>query len=249
MALKAILKSLEGLSDELKKQYVEKDGAYHLDADGLVPKDRVDEFRNNNIDLKKQLDDLKKTYEGIDVEQVKELLKKEIQLKEKKLIDSGKVDELLEERTKSMKTEYEKKIKELSDKVASSDTQLERLVIDNAIQSEAVKSGVRDTAMEDVLLRGRARFKLQDGKAVPLNGEGKTIYGKDGSTPESMTEWVSGLSTSTPHLFKPSTGGGTNGNNGNGSNGAKTMKRADFDALDQTAKHAFAVTQKGQVVD
>jgi len=250
MALKAILKSLDGLSDDVKKLYVEKEGAFHLDVDGMVNKDRVDEFRNKNIDLIKQLDDLTKRYEGIDPDQVKELLKKEAQLREKKMIDAGKIPELVEEQVKAMRADYEKKIKDLTDKISVSDKQLERLVIDNSIQAESVKAGVRDTAMPDVLLRGRARYKLVDGKAVPIGDDGKTIYGKDGSTPESMTEWVSGLSTSAPHLFKPSIGGGTNGNNGNGTgNGAKTLKRADFEALDQRARHDFTVKQKGVVVD
>lgn len=238
MALKAILDSLDGLSDELKKLYVQKDGKFHLDVEGVVPKDRLDEFRNNNIELKKQLDEITGKYKDIDPEQVRELLKQDKALKEKKLLDAGKVEELLEERTKAMKADYDTKIKALTEKDEKATSQLERLLVDNTIQAEAVKAGVRETAMEDVLLRGRSRYKVQDGKAVPVSPDGKIIYGKDGTSPESMTEWLGGLSSAAPHLFNPSTGGGANGSGGKG--GAKAMSRKDFEALGPTEKMVAA---------
>lgn len=239
MALKAILDSLDGLSDELKKLYTQKDGKFHLDVEGVVPKDRLDEFRNNNIELKRQLDELTGKYKDIDPEQVRVLLKKEADNKEKKMIDEGKIPELVEERTKAMKADYETKIKDLTDKIGSSNSQLERLLVDNTIQAEAVKAGVRETAMEDVLLRGRSRYKVQDGKAVPVAPDGKIIYGKDGTSPESMTEWLGGLSSAAPHLFNASTGGGAQGNT-NGKGGVKSMTRKDFESLGAVEKMAAA---------
>lgn len=238
MALKAILDSLDGLSDDLKKLYTQKDGKYHLDVDGMVDKTRLDEFRNNNIELKKQLDDVKKQYDGIDVEQVRELIKKDAALKEKKLIDAGDIEKLVAERTASMKADYEKQIKTLAEKVTSSDSQLERLVIDNALKDAGLKAGVRDTAMEDVVLRGRARYKMQDGKAVPMTADGKVIYGKDGETPETMTEWFGSLASAAPHLFNPSNGSGANGSGSK--NGQKSMTRKEFEGLGPQEQMAAA---------
>lgn len=238
MALKAILDSLDGLSDDLKKLYTQKDGKYHLDVDGMVDKTRLDEFRNNNIELKKQLDDVKKQYDGIDVEQVRELIRKDAALKEKKLIDAGDIEKLVAERTASMKADYEKQIKTLTEKVASSDSQLERLVIDNALKDAGLKAGVRDTAMEDVVLRGRARYKMQDGKAVPMTADGKVIYGKDGETPETMTEWFGSLASAAPHLFNPSNGSGANGSGSK--NGQKSMTRKEFEGLGPQEQMAAA---------
>jgi hypothetical protein len=37
---------------------VERDGGFVLDAEGAVEKSKVDEFRNNNVTLKKQLVEL-----------------------------------------------------------------------------------------------------------------------------------------------------------------------------------------------
>ena len=69
MALKVFLKDIEGLSDDLKSEYVKKDDGYHLKIDGYDPEEakkqkaKVDEFRDNNIKLAKQVEDLTKKLE------------------------------------------------------------------------------------------------------------------------------------------------------------------------------------------
>jgi hypothetical protein len=45
--------------------YVERDGAVVLDVEGAVEKSRLDEFRNNNVALQKQLTDLGQRFEGL----------------------------------------------------------------------------------------------------------------------------------------------------------------------------------------
>src|SRR5438477_13042640 len=74
MALKFKYKSKDEVPAEHSALYVERDGAFVLDAEGAVDKARVDEFRTNNLALKKQLDDLAAKYEGIDPDAVKTVL-------------------------------------------------------------------------------------------------------------------------------------------------------------------------------
>ena len=125
--------------------------------------------------------------------------------------------------------------------------QLEKLVIDNAIQVEAVKAGIRPTAMEDILLRGRSRFKLKDGAAVATAPDDKVIYGKDGITPQSMGEWLADLAPAAPHLFESSGGGGSQQQRTNAA-GEKTLRRADFDKLDPRTQ-AAKMTEGFKLVD
>lgn len=54
MALKFKYKSKEEIPAEHLNFYVERDGAFVLDAEGAVEKSRVDEFRNNNVTLTKR---------------------------------------------------------------------------------------------------------------------------------------------------------------------------------------------------
>ena len=65
MALKSKYKSKEEIPAEHAGFYTEHEGAWMLDAEGMVEKTRVDEFRSTNIALQKQLDEQRKRYEGI----------------------------------------------------------------------------------------------------------------------------------------------------------------------------------------
>jgi hypothetical protein len=53
-----------------------------LDAEGAVDKSRVDEFRSNNLTLKKQLEDLAAKHDGIDPDAVKTLLAEKAELED-----------------------------------------------------------------------------------------------------------------------------------------------------------------------
>ena len=44
--------------------YVERDGGFVLDVDGVAEISKLDEFRTNNVALLKELDDLKKGSRG-----------------------------------------------------------------------------------------------------------------------------------------------------------------------------------------
>jgi hypothetical protein len=206
MALKARIKSIDEAPEALREFYTEKDGSFVLSVEGAVPKDRLDEFRDSNIALKKQIDDLTVKFGDVDPAKYRDLLDKEQQQREKKLIDAGKVEELLAERTGAMKAEFEKQTKALETDRATLTRQLEGLVIDNGLRDAAAKAGVRPTAIDDVLLRGRAIFRLQDGQAVPMDGD-KPVFGKEGN-PMAIGEWVGSLVEKAPHLFEPSIGGG-----------------------------------------
>jgi hypothetical protein len=248
MKLKYKIAKLEDVEEKYRDLYEAKDGAFVLSAEGAVGSDKLAEFRDNNVELKRQLEELAEKFKDIDPAKARELLAESKKITDKKMIESGKVEELLTERTAALRADLEGKNKNLTTLLEKATTQLERLVVDNAIQSEAVKLGVRETAVDDVLLRGRQLFKVKDGVAVPLDPNGKVIYGKDGVNPQSIPEWLSGLSTTATHLFKESKGGGTQ-TTLNGAGGRKEMRRAEYDALDPQLRHDFVTKDKGVVVD
>ena len=64
--------------------------------------------------------------------------------------------------------------------------------------------------MEDVLLRAKNAFVLQEGKAVAKDDKGETIYNSQGE-PLTIEEWISRLQKSAGHLFEESTGTGARG--------------------------------------
>ena len=185
-------------------------------------KTKLDEFRSNNVKLMKDMESLTTKFEGIDVDAYKDMVGKQEQLKNKKLIDAGKIDELLDEKTKSMREVHNKELEKTTQVNQSLQDQLATLVIDNAVRDSALKAGVVETGMDDILLRSKAIFSLKDGKAVPTDNAGNTIFGHGTSEPMSVNEWVNAQMDVAPHLFKSSSGGGSaHGTRPNGTSGEK----------------------------
>jgi hypothetical protein len=216
MTLKVRVKDIAEVPEALRDHYTSDNGEFVLAVDGMVPNERLREFRDNNISLKQQMDELRTKYDGIDPEEARKSLERVRKERDKELVDAGKFEELVAERLNAIKSGHEKEIKTFAGQVKAANDekdslsrQLAGLVIDGAIRDAASKAGVRLAAIEDVLLRGRSLFKLQDGKAVPMDGE-RPIYGKSGD-PMEISEWMSGLAEKAPHLFESSQGGGAGG--------------------------------------
>jgi len=208
MKLKFKLDTLEGLDAAIAGLYEQgADGAYYLSVDGAVDKSKLDEFRNNNVKLLKDLEKFK----DVDPAKYQELLDLSKKQQEKKLIDAGELDKVVEQRVGEMKSTYENQLKTLTEQNSVAQRQLESLLIDNAVRDAALKSGVQATAVDDVLLRAKATFKIKDGSAVPVDAQGNVVYGKDGTSPMSVVDWTSGLKKQAPHLFQGSQGGGAQG--------------------------------------
>jgi hypothetical protein len=241
MTLKSVVDTLDGVPEPARELYAEKDGKFHLQIDGMVPKARLDEFRQNNIDLQKKFE----AFDGIDPVKARELAVQAAKIREGELIAAGKVDELLSERTNAMRQEYDAKLQAEQAARAATSRQLDAYLIDGGIQAAALKAGVKPSAMEDVLLRGRQVFRVEEGKVVAKAGD-KEIFGKSG---EALTfgEWLVDLQKPAAHLFEPSQGTGAQGSQSGGA--AKTMTRKQFDALAPGEKAKVARERTVAIVD
>lgn len=210
-------------------------------------KTKLDEFRSNNVTLLKKQEELESKFNGIDLDSYNDMIQQARDLKDKKLIDEGKIDELLEERTKSMREEHNNALEGMKGEQSSLTKKLEHLLIDNAVRDSAIKAGVVDTAIDDVVLRSQSIFSVKEGQAVPHDKDGNIIFGNGNSDPMSVNEWVKGLTESAPHLFNASTGGGSkHGSNFSGTN--NTISRDVFDNMSHQDRSKFA-KDGGKVVD
>lgn len=205
MKLKYKVAKIEDVAEEFRSLYEQgSDGSWTLSVDGAADKSRLDEFRNNNVDLLKKLE----AFKDLDPNKVKELIETERKLAEKKLIDAGDIEGLVAQRVNAMKSDYEKKFTEMSEQLGLSTRQLETLMVDNVVREHSTKLGVAATAVDDVILRAKSLFKVKDGAPQALDSEGKTIYGKDGTASLTVAEWIGGLKEQAPHLFMASQGSG-----------------------------------------
>jgi hypothetical protein len=243
MGLKAVLASkgeVEALAEPLRTLYVERDGKFVLDADveehpavgGL--RSALAKEREGRGTLDKELNKLRKDIDGLDPVKAREALARVQELEDKKLIDEGKFEELVAQRTKRLQDDHATQISEFQKNVKERESQLAKLTeelsterIDNALVLHATKAGVRPGALPDVINRARRVWRLVDGVPTPTDGD-KLIYGKDPSKPLPMEEWLDGLRKGDgAHLFEGSGGGGaSNTATSNGRNVVLTREQA-----------------------
>jgi len=210
MGLKLVVEKLEDVPENFRNLYKADNGKFVMDIEGAVPKERLDEFRTNNIQLQQQLDRLK----DVDPAKYRELMDLDRRFKEKQLIEAGKVDEVVNLRVGAMKEELEGRLNSTTTELSKANQQLSVLMIDNAVKTAALKAGVLPTALDDVVLRARGVYQMDKGQPVPKNDKGEVIYGKDGTTPMATDEWIVNLKKIAPHLFQGSQGSGAGGGRG-----------------------------------
>jgi hypothetical protein len=191
-------------------------------VDGAVEKTKLDEFRNNNIALLKQLDEQKKRFEGIDPAEVQRLVEEKRKLEEAQQLKTGEVEKVLENRLKSAKAEWDKQLSAVTSERDTLHARLSAIQIDQGVITTATKRGLRPTAMPDITSRARSVFRLVNGVPTAFEADGKTVRaGKDGITPLTLEEWVDGQVSEAPHLFESNAGGGAAGNaSGGGARGS-----------------------------
>ena len=232
MALKYLVEKLEDVAEEHRALYIPSNGKFVLQVEGAVGKDKLEEFRNNNIQLQQQIDKFK----NIDPAKHKELLELQRRLQEDELIEKGEVEKLVNLRVTTLKEQLEGQLNEANTKLTSANAQLGVLLVDNVVKDAAIQSGVHPMAVDDVLLRARGVYSVVDGKPVAKDREGKTVYGSDGTTPMAPAEWVKGLQKTAPHLFQGFNGGGAGG-------GGQNPGATDMANMTATQKIALGLKQ------
>jgi hypothetical protein len=161
------------------------------------------------------LKDKVKTFDGLDPVAVKALLDKFSNDEEAALIAKGKIDEVLKNRTERLNADWEKKLKAANDELTKSkevNSKLTKKATNEAIIKAATKAGAEPTAMDDIILRAQsAGWTInEEGEVIARNGE-EVIFGKDGKTPLSPSEWAESLRETAPHLWPRAQGSGASG--------------------------------------
>jgi hypothetical protein len=224
MALKFKYRTKDEIPAELVSLYAEREGAWQLDVDGVTDKAKLDEFRTNNVALLKQVEDLKKRFDGIDPDEVRKLADEKQRLEEERQLKAGEIDKVVESRIKGLRGDWEKQVATLNSERDALNARLTAIQIDQGVITAATKRGLRPTAIADITARARNVFKLVNGGPRAFEADNQSVrYGKDGVTPMTLEEWVDTQVAEAPHLFESnagSGGGGAASQYGNGSGGA-----------------------------
>ena len=148
-------------------------------------------------------------FDGIDPAVVKQLTAKFASEEEKKLLEKGGVEAVVEGRLGLMKADFDKKEKAFAERLAKlSDAQLTSTLV-----QAASKGGVLATAIDDVIYRAKAAgWGVGEDGNISAGG----MRGKDGKS-LSVDEWIDSLKTTAPHFYNtPQGGGGISSSSGAG---------------------------------
>ena len=192
--------------------------------------------------LKESTESLKR-FDGIDPEAVRGILQRFSDDEEAKLIAAGKIDEVLDKRTERLRADVDKQIKaanDRADKAEAFSNKFRDRVLADSIRAAALKVGALPEAADDLILRAKGTFQLnEDGEAVAVDENGEVLFGKDGKTPLTPAEWAESLKESAPHLFPRGEGTGAGGHK-QGTGGV--LKRSEM----KSAEKAEYIRKHGQ---
>lgn len=239
--------SLDAVPEELREFVEPIAGDDNKVVVNVVPKKRLDEFRDNNTALLTERDTLKAQnakYLGIVGEDAEAFATDLIDLKmvnqrvsDGELTESTDIEELVAKRVSGISETYDEQLRKTigevnawKEKTNQKDAELKRNYIDQEITSAVLneKSGAKAGALHDIKERAYRVFKVEDGKVIAKNGE-TTIYSSNGVDPMSTFEWLSTtLRNEAGHLFKDSSGGGASSGNKQLESG---LTQAQIDAM------------------
>ena len=229
MALKFKCKSKDEIPAGLEAHYVERDGAWVLDAEGAADKAKVEEFRATNVTLMKERDELKKRFEGIDPDEVRRLSEEKQRLEEAQQLKAGETEKVIEVRVKAARGELEKQVVALASERDALNGRLVTIQIDQGVVATATKRGLKPTAIPDITSRARSVFRLVGGVPTAFEADGQTVrVGKDGTSPMNLEEWIETQVSEAPHLFESNAGSGAAGNGSGGVGSGNRSVRNPF---------------------
>lgn len=213
----------------LESYYKEDAEGFVLDVEGVVDTNTLDSVKAEAEESKRKL---------------KEFREHNIKLRqqvEKAATPNGEdstppnIEELINEAVSEMRAEMEKVQTERST-LAS---QLEEVVLSDRVKDIAIRHGVYETALPDVVTRARSVFTVKDGKPVPVDKKARDENGEL-YTPDT---WLKKLQEDAPHLFKSSSGSGAqspvNGSTRNAPRSSVEKITAGLDIGNKPAKNVM----------
>ncbi len=193
----------------------------------VVPEAKLSEFRDKNISLSKEAEDLTAKYSRLhqivgddadaflsDVESMRQTVQR---VKDGDLREGRAIEEAIAKRTDEMRRGYQDQLATESreknawkQRAESENGRYKEQVIVSAVKDACMdgEMGILSSAVEDITERAKRVFRVtDDGRLNAYNGDAM-IYGGDGTSSVTPKEWVAKLKEEKPYYFKQSHGGG-----------------------------------------
>lgn len=254
--------SLEAVPEGLREFAKNTDGKFVVD---VVPGAKLNEFRDNNIRLSQERDNLAGIFQklrpvvGEDLDtflsSYQNMAEVAQKVKDGTLKTTDDITKEVENRVSAMKNGYENQLSQAQkDKVAAQEAltaannKYNRSVIDRAVTEAVINpnSGANPEALKHILTNAYEVFQVTpSGQLIAKDGDA-TIYGSNGADPMTPAEWLGRLRETAPFFFKNSNGGGATGGGQGGNDKYGGMTKADFDKLAPEKKLAIWHAQQAK---
>lgn len=164
-----------------------------------------------------------KAFEGLDAKEVRALLDERESGRHSDLLKNGEYEKLIEEKTSKISEGFKKQIDEVNKRLETTSAERDSYrsqIAAAEIKSAALEAGVAKTALDDVVLRSNGMFTVDEhGKLVASEGNVN-----DKGNPVALSEYITGLRETAPHLFGQASGTGAQGNKSRVANGGKLYR-------------------------
>lgn len=224
MALKSILTSLDGLSDDVKKEYTEKDGKFYLDIEGL------DE--HPGVGALKRAKDHEKSLRQKAEEKVT-TLEDQLTTKDNE-IEGLRTGAVPKDDVAALKTSYETKLTQKENEFNEKYGKLNGLVEKHMLDGKALELATEISTVPALLvphIRGRLKLEEVDGQlsVSVLDATGKPSAA---SLDDLRKELLSNKNFAPILIGSKASGGGANGGSGGG---GASKKLSEMNEAERTA--------------
>ena len=193
-----------------------------LKAEKKTIQEELEKFKTlgEQIDALGGIEALKGLGDAETIKRLSELRKRFEADEQGKLLGEGKYDEWFDRRTEALRKDHASQLKKYEEKLAQRDEELS--IATNALHSKVLETevssacntvGVDPGAFLDVQLRAERTFKYDLERKIPVmrDKDGGIVFGKDGKTPKTITEWLEDQKEVSRHWWPASRGGGATG--------------------------------------
>lgn len=206
-------------NEDLQKQI---DDAVALATAGL--KSTNESLKTEKTKLREQFDGANSLLESLGGKEGAEQLAKLRERLEKddlgKLLTEGKTDEWFDKRTTEMRKDHANQVEALKaetqkerDRGDKAFNTLQAKVLSVDIMTSCARLGVEPSAVKDVERAAKEVFSFdaERNAMVIRDADAGVVYGKDGSSPKTIDEWLDEQKPTAKHWWPPSKGGGAIG--------------------------------------
>lgn len=241
MTLRAVLKSLDGLSEDLRKEYVERDGEFHLDVEGAEDTGALKRAKDHEKRARQAAEQRAK-----DLETQLQGIQDELDGLRKGAIPKADVEKL----EASLKQRAEKVEKELREENARLSKSLDRTLVDGeALRLATEISKAPKLLLPHIRSRLTTEYDAETGEYVTrvLDEKGNVT---DKTLADLKTEVLASKDFEAILVGSRASGGGAAGRNGGQGGARDTSKKDTFDysaaTPQQIAEHLKSKKQAEQ---